>query len=148
MASQIADTKLYLPAHIANFLSHIQFHSPQECHWPAIWLIQNSTCQHMQPISLGMPLANHRAHTHFSLRAQVANFLRNAIGQPDSSYPILLASICSQIPQECHWPATRLTPDDTHRPTSPNASWNSTTGLNTACANTGHIVSTTLTQCA
>ena len=109
LASHIAHMKLYLPAHIVNFLSHvahIQFHLPKECHWPAIWLIQNSTCQHMQPISLGIPMASHRAHTHFSLRAHVANSLRNAIGQPYSSYPILLAGICSQIPQECHWPAT------------------------------------------
>ena len=35
-----------------------------------------------------------------------------------SSYPILLASTCSQFPQ-------KLTPDNTHQPTSSNASWTS-----------------------
>ena len=104
-----------------------------------------------QPIlfASGMPLASHIAHTKFYLPAH-RQLISSGMpyGQPDSSYPILLAGIYSQILQECHWPALRLTPDDTHWPTSLNASRNSTTGLNTARANTGHIVSTTLTQCA
>ena len=94
---------------------------PEECQWPATYLIQNSTCQLMQPISRGMPLASHRAHTHLSLRAQVANFPRNPIGQPQSSYTFLVVSTGSQFPQECHWPARQRIPNISCRHMQPNS---------------------------
>ena len=129
LANHTAHTQFYSPAHIAKFLrnvisrthrsypilfasgtpvashiAHTQFHLPAQ--------VTNSS---------GMPLASHTDHTH--LRAQVANFLRNTIDQPiahaqiywpaqasnffrnastqpQSSYPILIASTYSQFPQK------------------------------------------------
>ena len=48
----------------------------------------------------GMPLASHRSHTHFSLQAQVANFLRNGNW---------LHELASRILYElCGWPMAFL----------------------------------------
>ena len=67
-----------------------------------------ATCQHMQPISLAMPLASHVAHTQFYLPAHATNVLGNTTSQPHSSYPFV--STGSQFPQECHWPPYSSSP--------------------------------------
>ena len=125
---QLISSGMPLASHIAD----TQFYLPQVCHWPAIQLIPNSTCQHIQPISSaiysypipfasGMPLASHMAHTKFYLPVHAANFPRNGIGQPQSSYLFLVASTGSQFPQECYWQAIQLILNSNCRHMQPNS---------------------------
>ena len=78
MASHIAHTKFYLPAHATNF--------------PRNAIGQPHSSYPIQ-LASGMPLATHIAHTKLYLPAHIANIL---------SY---IAHIQFYLPQECQWPA-------------------------------------------